>query len=158
MRLRQLILESHDIDNGKEYHWTDSLTVTVVTVCPQERASFHVEQKWGNLGHSTADEWRHVKGTLNPADIGTRGMTASQLLETEWLTGPVLLRNPPETWPDLKAQEVPEEIETACLNQTLESVIDWTEFSAFRRILRVIAYCFGVRSAQSGLSKWKVPS
>ena len=35
------------------------------------------------LDQSTVNEWQHVKGPMNPADIGTRGATVSQLLEIE---------------------------------------------------------------------------
>ena len=33
------------------------------------------------LENSTIDRWRHVEGKLNPADIGTRGMTVEALKE-----------------------------------------------------------------------------
>ena len=98
------------------------------------------------LDASTVDQWRHVKGTLNPAHIGTRGVTVSQLLETEWLTGPPWLQEPPDT--KLKPSVEPDDVETTCLNQTAESVIDWIKFNDFRKLLRLIVYCLRVRSRQ----------
>ena len=57
------------------------------------------------------------RGTLNPADIGTRGMTVFQLLKSEWLTGPAWLHEPPDTWPGSKPTEEPYDTKTAFLNQ-----------------------------------------
>ena len=39
----------------------------------------------------SVEELRHVKGTMNPADIGTRGMKVSQVIDSQWLTGPAWL-------------------------------------------------------------------
>ena len=43
----------------------------------------------------TLDEWKHVKGILNPADTGTRRVNVSQLLESVWLKGPGWLKQDP---------------------------------------------------------------
>ena len=40
------------------------------------------------LENSSMDQWRHVKGVENPADIGTRGMSVEGLKESVWLNGP----------------------------------------------------------------------
>ena len=45
-------------------------------------------------------EWRHVDGVENPADIGSRGVTASQLRDSAlWWEGPKWLRENEEVWP-----------------------------------------------------------
>ena len=54
------------------------------------------------LDQSNADERRHVKGTLNPAYIGTREVTVSQLLESEWLNGSTWLKQNASSWPEQK--------------------------------------------------------
>ena len=38
------------------------------------------------------DQWRHVEGTLNPANIGTRKNSVRELEEREWFTGRACLR------------------------------------------------------------------
>ena len=48
------------------------------------------------LDQSTVDIWRQVKGFMNPADIGTRGVTLEQLRESEWLNEPAGLQDEPE--------------------------------------------------------------
>ena len=160
LRLRQRILEGHEIDTGKVYHWTYFLTVLQWLRSAHEKQHVFVAYRIGEiLDKPIVDEWRHVRGRLNPADIGTRGMAVSKSLQTEWLTDPALFCNPPETWRGQKLQEEPEEVRTVQLNQTLESVIDRTKFSDFRKLPIVIAYCFRIKSRQKArlaLTKWVV--
>ena len=40
--------------------------------------------------------------------------------------------------------------QAVCLNQALESLINWTKFSNFRKSFRVIFYSLRVRSRQTG--------
>ena len=53
--------------------------------------------------NSNPDQWRYVPTSLNPADLGTRGLTALELTESKkWWTGPDFLRCPAAEWPDRK--------------------------------------------------------
>ena len=53
--------------------------------------------------NSNPDQWRYVPTSLNPADLGTRGMTALELTESKkWWNGPDFLRCPAAEWPDPK--------------------------------------------------------
>ena len=46
------------------------------------------------------EQWGHVPGKENPADIGSRGMLASDLREsTLWWRGPYWLQRGKEAWP-----------------------------------------------------------
>ena len=45
------------------------------------------------------DQWRHVKGVGNPADIGTQGMSIEGLKESVWLNGPAWLQGSEDNWP-----------------------------------------------------------
>ena len=52
---------------------------------------------------SNPDQWRYVPTDLNPADLGTRGMTARELTESsKWWNGPDFLHCPEAEWPDCK--------------------------------------------------------
>ncbi|KAK3739906.1 hypothetical protein QZH41_016995, partial [Actinostola sp. cb2023] len=42
---------------------------------------------------STPDQWRHVESERNPADLPTRGVHPSKLMESDWLHGPTFLRS-----------------------------------------------------------------
>ena len=101
------------------------------------------------LDQSTVGEWRRVKGTRNPADIGPRGVTVSQLLESEWLNGPAWLEQNPSHWPE-QVKQVDEDDLVLTTNPT-QSVIDWSRFSKFKRMINVVAYCLRFRSKQRGI-------
>ena len=114
--LRQLITQGQDIVFGIVYHWTDSLTVLQWIHSARKKQHIFVANRTREiLDSSSVDEWRHVKGTMNPADVGTRGMTVSQLIESEWLNGPAWLRYPKESWDEqITLEEVSELEETNC--------------------------------------------
>ena len=101
------------------------------------------------LDQSTVDEWRHVRGTMIPADIGTRGITVSQLLESEWLNGPAWLKQNPGSWP-VQVKLVDDDDIVLMTNPT-ESVIDWSRFSKYKRMTNVVVYCLRFRSKQRGI-------
>ena len=50
--------------------------------------------------NSDVTSWRHIAGKDNPADICSRGMSASKLVAKDciWQTGPAFLRKPREQW------------------------------------------------------------
>ena len=92
VRLRRQILREHDVRIDKIYHWNDSSTVL------QWLQSAHKKQQVFNairlaeiLENSSMDQWRHFKGTENPADIGTKRISIEGLKESGWLNGPAWL-------------------------------------------------------------------
>ena len=71
VRLRQLIEKEHDIKMDSVTHWTDSMTVLRWLHAAHKKQQVFVANRVGEiLDQSTVDEWRHVKGSMNPADIG----------------------------------------------------------------------------------------
>ena len=150
VRLRQLISADHDIQIQTVTHWTDSMTVLQWLHSAHKRQQVFVANRVGEiLDQSTVDEWRHVKGTMNPADIGTRGVTVSQLLESEWLNGPAWLRQNPGSWP--KQAKLVDENDFVLVTNPTESVIDWSRFSKYKRMINAVAYCLRLRSKQRGV-------
>ena len=51
--------------------------------------------------NSARSQWRHIAGVENPADICSRGMTLSKLVQSDciWFSGPVFLKKPRDQWP-----------------------------------------------------------
>ena len=120
------------------------------TFCEQKAASFCSESNREILDSSSLDEWRHVKGTMNHADFGTRGMTVSQLIESEWLTGPAWLRDSKDSCDEQIIFEEVSELETTCLSHVQPSIVDWSRISSYRKMINVIVYCLRFWSTQKG--------
>ena len=173
VRLRDLIIDQHDVNFDKFYHWTDSSTVLQWLQGAHKKQPVFVANRVAEiLESSTADEWYHVKGIENPADIGTRGMTVELLKESQWLNGPAWLKQNPEKWPKpfnthQTSEENPDEevalaakVETEQTNepklvkneQTSEGFIDFTKYSSFNRIRNVVAYCMRIFSPRKQLN------
>ena len=134
VRLRQLIEKEHDIKMDSVTHWTDSLTVLRWLHAAHKKQQVFVANRVREiLDQSTVDEWRHVKGSMNPADIETRSVTPEQLRKSEWLNGPAWLEDEPQNWPE--EQLVETEDEQVWTIATRESILDLTRFSQFKRLL-----------------------
>ena len=104
---------------------------------------------------TSLDQWKHVPGKLNPADIVSRGSSveafASNLL---WKNGPPFLQEPPSQWPntpdlkgiDLDSNEIKKESVTKCLathTDATESLLGST--SSFQKLERRIAWLLRLR-------------
>ena len=100
------------------------------------------------------EEWGHVPGVENPADIGSRGAKASELRDSKlWWEGPKWLREEKETWPNNEPledlNEVSEERKKAIVlttsvaekeSESVSKVIDINRFSKLGKLLRVTSY------------------
>ena len=101
---------------------------------------------------SCKEQWGHVPGKENPADIGSRGMSASDLKgSTLWWRGPYWLQRGEEALPEKFYPEDSTEVKkersevNVVLSVTQEikqvrDVIDSNRFSSLRKLLRVTAY------------------
>ena len=97
--LRKQILNEHDVKIDKIFHWTDSSTVLQWLQAAHKKQQVIVANRAAEiLENSSMDQWRHVKGVENPADIGTRGMSIEGLKESVWLHGPAWLQADEEKW------------------------------------------------------------
>ena len=98
------------------------------------------------------DQWRHVPAELNPADLPTRGIPASELVKSKlWMKGPDFLKTHDFTWPEKLPGgiENPDEVNERRVNVhafnnkdriTHEGFLKPTSFSSLRRLIRVAAW------------------
>ena len=153
VRLRELISEEHDIEVDQIVHWTDSTTVLQWLHASNNKQPVFVANRVAEiLENSTVDQWRHVEGKMNPADIGTRGMTVEAPKESEWLTGPAWPTETEDAWP--KAPErlqfsIREEPEPVMEATVMEPAFEWERFRSFKKI-RVLSYCLRWKKKNSG--------
>ena len=91
----------------------------------------------------------HVASKENPADLGFRGVSCQELLNSSlWLSGPAFLHDPNETWngdvESLPASKCPDHRPTACVvTQTLRDESELlTKYSTLENLLRITSRCF----------------
>ena len=90
------------------------------------------------------DEWHHVAGAKNPADLGTRGLNFDAVVSSNWIRGPDWLKKSivlEEDNQNPAGQDM--DVQVFVAEETV-SVIDWERFSQFSRIRRTIAWILRV--------------
>ncbi|XP_075162812.1 uncharacterized protein LOC142235440 [Haematobia irritans] len=155
-RLLKSVCETLTLPVSEIYLWSDS----TITLAWLSKPPFHwktfvankVSEILDNVGNVT---WRHVPTADNPADIGTRGTTASELNSNNlWWHGPNWLTQPLEFWPkqtSLKELSLERKVNTN--HTTLQSEEILERFSSLDRALRVISFMFRfVRKCQKRLT------
>ena len=158
VRLKRQILREHDVKIDKVYHWTDSSTVLQWLQSAHKKQQVFVANRAAEiLESSSMDQWRHVKGIENPADIGTRGMSIEGLKESVWLNGPAWLHTDEEKWPKPWCQankiEAEQATSTVAAETKLHQPFVWDQYGSFNRIRNFIAYCMRFKTKRKGLLK-----
>ena len=130
VHLRKQILSEDDVRTDKIYHWTDSSKVLQWLQASHKKQQVFVANRAAEiLENSSTDQWRHVKGVENTADIGTRGMSFEGLKEYVWLNGPAWLQESKDNWPKpwCQVNELePEQVTSTVATETeLEQLFDW---------------------------------
>ena len=91
MRLKVDIYKVLTIPLSKTFLWTDSTTVLQWLRSFDKQPIFVTNGVSEILESTTVDQWFHVPSADNPADAGTRGMSADNLCASSWLKGPIFL-------------------------------------------------------------------
>jgi hypothetical protein len=78
---------------AQSYYWCDSLIVLSYIKSQSKRFMVFVANRLSFIwSHTTSEQWRYVKTSVNPADIVCRGMDAQELIKCKrWLHGPSFL-------------------------------------------------------------------
>lgn len=102
--MRLMELESGEyflwLDNSAAYHWINSEPHTLKTYVANRVVSIQE--------NTDVARWRHIRGEDNPADLLTRGITPSQLINNNlWLHGPGWLSLPQLQWPAPRVMRAP---------------------------------------------------
>ena len=104
------------------------------------------------LKFSEKSDWGHVGGKDNPADIGSRGVSAFVLRDNKlWWEGPEWLRKGEESWPTTlvleDSTEIKEERKKICVlsvvtekSEKLNNVVNVERFNSLDKLLRVTAW------------------
>lgn len=131
------------------YYWTDSTIVLAWISAPASKWKTFVGHRVSEIQElSSISQWRHVNTDTNPADIVSRGCSASQIIKSNlWWNGPDWLRAQEEQWP--KYDQLTEANDCILEEKTTRKVVMsitcdisiLNKFSSMSKLLRVIAYC-----------------
>ena len=144
--------------------WLDSMTALYWIVNRGEWKQFVQHRVNEILKRTKKADWSHCPGEENPADLGTRGLRASQLEDSElWWRGPQWLTAPEDQWPeqnlieassDSRAEERKQATamavhENRVSDSGLDRVVRVERYSNTGKLFRVTAlvkrFCFNAR-------------
>jgi len=98
-RLTSFVKEALDLPSIPTFLWSDSTTALSWIKGNDEWGTF-VGNRVREIGSlSKPEDWRHVPGASNPADLPSRGCSPSQLYESRWWEGPRWLYKSADDWP-----------------------------------------------------------
>ncbi|XP_062541788.1 uncharacterized protein LOC134209768 [Armigeres subalbatus] len=146
-RLLSFVQESHSVKVKQRFLWSDSATVLAWLRADHRRYKQYIACRIGEL-LSTTDvaEWRWVPSKINPADAATKwSKNPCPSVNDEWFKGPEFLRLPENIWPQqVTCSAQPEEELRPCFviqgGTISDSIIEFTRFSKWRRLLGTVAY------------------
>ena len=152
-RLSKSIMGTINVNGGT--YWTDSTNVLYWIRNHSRIFKPFVANRVAEIQReSNPDQWRHIPEEINPADLPTRGLSASELCQSEsWMCGPHFLTNDEESWPErlpnippigavVKQEE--KKVETHTTNETEEADqtnrLDPKRYSSWTHLVRVTAW------------------
>ena len=145
--------------------WTDSTTVLQWINSNEKQTIFFANCVCEILEYTSVDQWNHV-ATDNPADAGTRGMSAEVLQLSSWVNGPHFLFN--SSFPfvpnkdlinniklDVNQAVITEDtvsLATSVIKQTtpVPSLFAFDKFSSYQKYLRIASYVLRLLQKHAG--------
>ena len=143
--------------HSKVFMWTDSTTVLQWLNFTSKQPIIVANRVCELFEQTSVDEWNHIASSDNPADSGTRGMSAEVLQSSSWVRGPDFLRT--KEFPFEPSTEVVNNIklgivtkETGETNTSLAASVSkptkelppqlilFDNYSSYQKLLRITAY------------------
>ena len=157
-RLKKEITHALTVTVNQLFMWTDSTTVLQWINSNEKQPIFVANRFCEILEYTNVDQWNHVATKDNPADAGTRGMSAQILQLSSWVKGPHFLTN--SRFPFVPNTDVINNFKlgvnqavtiedtvslaTSVKKQTtpVPSLFPFDKFSSYQEFLRIAAYVF----------------
>ena len=166
-RLKDEVQKALTLTVERTLMWTDSTTVLQWLHSIDKQPVFVANRVAEILELTTIDEWNHVPTVDNPADAGTRGLSAKALLDSSWLKGPAFLKT--SDWPFKPSDEImksklkkldPDNVLTEPNYQETTAntanvvfnalTLEWQKYSSYEKLLRILAYILRLLPKFSG--------
>ncbi|UYV80331.1 hypothetical protein LAZ67_18002470 [Cordylochernes scorpioides] len=147
VRLSRYITESLNLAAEPVYYWTDSTTALSWIKTNRQWGTFVNNRVKEICNTSGPNKWLYVPGSLNPADLPSRGCSVLQLKRTRWWEGPEWLKQPQDHWPkqlfhsDRTLVNLEIDRQVLVTTHARTEVMPWFErFSNFTKIVRINAW------------------
>ena len=165
-RLKREITQALTVTVNQVFMWTDSTTVLQWINSNEKQPILVANRVCEILEYTSADQWNHVAAKDNPADAGTRGMSAEVLQLSSWVNGPHFLTN--SSFPFVPNKDVINNIKlgvnqaviiedtvslaTSAIKQTtpVPSLFPFDKFSSYQKDLRIAAYVLRLLPKHAG--------
>ena len=148
VRISDVLKKELDVECQQELFWTDSKVVLGYINNEARRFHVFVANRVERIKQSTESaQWRYVASEDNPADHASRGLTAQQLLVSNWFTGPDFLWQKELPSGEVKVGEIVSsdpELKKAQVHDTqaneVKSLLDhFHKFSDWSRVVKAFA-------------------
>ena len=163
--VRKALANQWKIDDENCQFWLDSKTALFWIKGSGEYKQFVANRVRQILKFTSPKSWRFCPGSLNPADLGTRGASPTELSDNAlWWKGPPFLQKNPDQWPEditdiepneenIKEMKHSDPLASNTLKTTvnhvkvviegklnLENVIDLSKYSDAEKLYRITAF------------------
>ncbi|XP_067932438.1 uncharacterized protein [Watersipora subatra] len=92
VRLKCQLESELDMAVDSQYFWTDSMATLGFINSNETKFHMFVANRVAEIPRcSSVTQWHHVLGSVNPADLSSRGCTLSALKKSNWFTDPAFL-------------------------------------------------------------------
>ncbi|UYV72978.1 hypothetical protein LAZ67_10001373 [Cordylochernes scorpioides] len=147
-QVMKIISESIAISENNIWFWTDSSTALRWIQNEKPWATFVINRVNEICSISKKENWHHVSGVNNPADLPSRGSSVKKLIEHKWREGPSFLWGEEASWnqfdPIFGEEEINKELKKTvniAVNSTKDNFMDKLErYGDYHRIVRIVAY------------------
>ena len=148
-RLAHTVKEDPNLKNIRTFFYTDSMNA-LYWITKQDNWATFISNRVSEIRKLTnPQDWRHIQGKWNPADLPSRGCNPKELLKSQWWNGPEWLKLPIEEWP---ASEITPDIEVinserkktivSATNSSMNRFDFFQKVSSFSKIVRIMAYVY----------------
>ena len=153
VRLKETLLAEIDLPIQSTKFWSDSLTTLQYINNEHRRFKTFVSNRVQEIREkSEPEDWHHIPGIKNPADLITRHNDVSSLIDNDvWLNGPPFLSEHKVVYPahiqiknlindpEMKKIQI-NSIGIQEQNFDLRNIIEFDNYSSWNRLLRVTAW------------------
>ncbi|XP_058828191.1 uncharacterized protein LOC131688061 [Topomyia yanbarensis] len=148
-KLHSRIIQALQINIASSFFWSDSMVTLQWLKSPPNTWKTYIANRVSAIQTAThGAQWKHVASKQNPADLVSRGLETSELLNSVvWKHGPAWLSHIQEQFPSSSIPDYPsdgkERRKVVVASAKIEPLHNpyFARFSSHNRLVRVTAYC-----------------